>query len=512
MIAETIAEILAGSGALWPVAVPLAAAALTLLTRRWPGLQRGLMEAGVLLMLAASVLLLARTARGETLVVSFGGWGAPFGLTLVADRLSAALAAVTGVVALAVAIYARADIRARRRRAGFDPLFLAMLAAVNGAFLTDDIFNLYVWFELMLVTALGLVTLDRRRAQIDGAIRYAAMSMTGASMILIGIGLLYGETGTLDMAHLSTVLAGRAPSVALSASAYLLLAGVALKAGLFPLFFWLPASYHTAPISVSAALAGLLTKVAFYACLRIFVLVFGVGAGPPVVPGLPALFALLAAATMLVSVLAAIAQVDIRRLLAFHVMGQVAYLMMGLALASQLGVAAAIFYTMHTMLVQTGLFLGAGAIARANRGDDLRSAGGLMRDQPLFAGLFAVLALSISGIPPMSGFWAKFLVIDAAFRTDAGWSAWLALVALVVGALTLYSMSVVWTQAFWRTRDRSRNATRRIPPAMLVAVGLLAACTLGIGLVVEPVARMARNSAAMSTSETARLASPGSAR
>jgi multicomponent Na+:H+ antiporter subunit D len=255
-----------------------------------------------------------------------------------------------------------------------------------------------------------------------------------------------------------------------------------------------------------------LTKVAFYACLRIFVLVFGVGAGPPVVPGLPALFALLAAATMLVSVLAAIAQVDIRRLLAFHVMGQVAYLMMGLALASQLGVAAAIFYTMHTMLVQTGLFLGAGAIARANRGDDLRDAGGLMRDQPLFAGLFAVLALSISGIPPMSGFWAKFLVIDAAFRTDAGWSAWLALVALVVGALTLYSMSVVWTQAFWRTRDRSRNATRRIPPAMLVAVGLLAACTLGIGLVVEPVARMARNSAAMSTSETARLASPGSAR
>ena len=501
-------DALTDGAALWPVAIPLAAATLTLLLRRWPAVQRAVMEVAVALMLVAAALLLRRVAYGSPIVLDFGGWGAPFGVTFVADALSAALCTVAGAVALAVAIFARADIRSRRRRAGFDPLFLAMLAAVNGAFLTGDTFNLYVWFELMLVTALGLVTLDRRPAQLDGAFRYAAMSMMGATFMLVGIGLLYGETGTLDMAHLSTVLAGRAPSVTLSASAYLLLAGLALKAGLFPLFFWLPASYHTAPISVSAALAGLLTKVAFYACLRIFVLVFGVGAGTAVVPGLPELFALLAGTTMIVSVLAAIAQVDIRRLLAFHVMGQVAYLMMGLALASQLGIAAAIFYTMHTMLVQAGLFLGAGAIARANRGDDLRSAGGLMRDQPLFAVLFAVLTLSISGIPPMSGFWAKFLVIDAALRSGTSSHAWLAAVALVTGALTLYSMSILWTQALWRTRDHGRNATRRIPPAMVAAVGLLAACTLGIGLVVEPVARMARDSATRTASSTTSVTLP----
>jgi multicomponent Na+:H+ antiporter subunit D len=500
-------DVLTAGAALWPVAIPLAAAAITLLLRRRPAVQRTVMEVAVAAMLASAVLLLARVAGGAPVVMDFGGWGAPFGVTFVADALSAALCTVAGTVALAVAVFARADIRARRRRAGFDPLFLAMLAAVNGAFLTGDIFNLYVWFELMLVTAIGLVTLDRRPAQIDGAFRYAAMSMMGATFMLVGIGLLYGETGTLDMTHLSTVLAGHPPSVTLTASAYLLLAGLALKAGLFPLFFWLPASYHTAPISVSAALAGLLTKVAFYACLRIFVLVFGVGSGPAIVPGLPTLFALLAAATMLVSVLAAIAQVDVRRLLSFHVMGQVAYLMMGLAIASQLGVAAAVFYTLHTMLVQTGLFLGAGAIARANRGEDLRSAGGLMRDQPLFAALFAVLALSISGVPPMSGFWAKFLVIDAALRTGTSADAWLAVVALATGALTLYSMSILWTQAFWRTRDHGRNATRRIPPAMLVAVGLLAACTLGIGLVVEPVARLTR----LSVIRTTPVATPGRA-
>jgi multicomponent Na+:H+ antiporter subunit D len=486
-----IADALANGLGVWPVAIPLAAAALAALLRRSPGLQRGVMEGGVLLMLTASLLLLALAARGDVLVVNFGGWGAPFGVTFVADRLGAALSAATGVVALAIAIYARADIRARRRRAGFDPLFLAMLAAVNGAFLTGDIFNLYVWFELMLITALGLVTLDRRRAQIDGAFRYAAMSITGASMMLIGIGLLYGATGTLDMADLRATLAGHAPTLTLSASAFLLLAGFALKAGLFPLFFWLPASYHTAPITVSAALAGLLTKVGFYACLRIFVVVFGV-AGAAVVPGLPTLFALIAAATMVVSVLAAIAQVDIRRLLSYHIVGQVAYLMMGLALASLLGIAAAIFYMVHTILVQTGLFLSAGAIARANGGYDMRRRGGLMRARPLLAALFAVMAFSLSGVPPLSGFWAKFGVIDAAFRANAGW---LAVVALVVGFLTLYSMSTLWSHAFWKTSPRPRHAIRRVPPAMLVAIALLGACTVGLGLAIEPASRFARAAA-----------------
>lgn len=494
-----ISDAAGGAIAVAPVLVPLAGAALAMLSRRWPAAQRGIMEGAVFLLLAASILLLATVANGNVLVANFGGWGAPFGVTFVADRLSAALSATTGMVAVAVAVFARADIRSRRRRAGFDALFLAMLAAVNGAFLTGDIFNLYVWFELMLVTAVGLVTLDRRRAQLDGAMRYTAMSMMGATFMLIGIGLLYGEAGTLDMANLSMVLSGREPSLALSASAFLLLAGFVLKAGLFPLFFWLPASYHTAPITASAALAGLLTKVAFYACLRVFVLVFDVTGGASPAPGLGLVFVLLAGGTMIVSIFAAIAQTDVRRLLAFHVICQVAYLMMGLAILSLLGVAAAIFYMVHTMLVQTGLFLGAGAIARANRSYDLRRAGGLMRDRPLFAGLFAVLAFSISGIPPLSGFWAKFLVIDAAFRSEHAWGLWMGLLALAVGFLTLYSMSKLWTQAFWKTPVRAGHAARPIPGAMIVSVAIMAACTLAIGLAVNPVSQFAREAASQIT-------------
>jgi multicomponent Na+:H+ antiporter subunit D len=495
-----ITDALANGLAIWPVVIPLGAAALTVLVRRWPALQRGVMEVAVAGMLVAAALLLARTTSGDVILMKFGGWGRPFGVTFVADVLSAALCTAAGIVALAVAVFARADVRARRRRAGFDPLFLGMLAAVNGAFLTGDLFNLYVWFELMLVTALGLMTLDRRRAQIDGALRYAAMSMMGATFILVGIGLLYGETGTLDLMHMSTTFAGRAPSVTSSVAAYLLLAGLVLKAGLFPLFFWLPASYHTAPISVAAALAGLLTKVAFYACLRIFVVVFGVGTGTAVASGLPSLFALLATATMLVSVLAAIAQVDVRRLLAFHVVGQVAYLMMGLALASAQGSAAAIFYMVHTMLVQTGLFLGAGAIARGSGGYDLRALGGLIREHPRFSLLFAALALSISGVPPLSGFWAKALVIDAAFRSGTSGAWLLVTVALVAAFLTLYSMSVVWTQAFWRPRTREGHRARPIPPAMVAGVALMAAATLGLGLAIEPAVRLSRTAANQLTS------------
>jgi multicomponent Na+:H+ antiporter subunit D len=223
--------------------------------------------------------------------------------------------------------------------------------------------------------------------------------------------------------------------------------------------------------------------------------VFGLGRGATPVPGLPPLLALLAGATMLVSVLAAIGQGDLRRVLSYHVMGQVAYLVMGLALASSVGSAAAVFYTVHTMLVQTGLFLGAGAIARAGGGYDLGRLGGIVHQQPLFSGLFAVLALSISGIPPLSGFWAKALVIDAAFRAGTPRSGGMAAIALLTGFLTLYSMSTVWTRAFWRPRPGGERAARRIPAAMVAAVALLAASTLGLGLGIEPAVRLSRAAA-----------------
>ncbi|AWV21060.1 Sodium/proton antiporter protein shaD [Roseomonas mucosa] len=484
------ADLVPGILLLWPVVGTLLAAALCAVLRHRPDWQRATMEAATGLMLAASLGLLAEVSQNGPLTVGFGGWPRSFGVSFTADRLGAMLSVFTGIVGLVVAIYARADIGPRRRASGFDALFLAMLAAVNGAFLTGDLFNLYVWFELMLVTALGLTVLDRRRAQIDGAIRYAALSMLGAAFMLLGIALLFGEAGTLNMADLSRALNGRAPSLALVASAFLLLSGFGLKAGLFPFFSWLPAAYPTAPMTVLAGMAGLLTKVGFYACLRVLVLVFGLGTAP-VIPGLAPMLGLLAAATMVLGVLGAMAQEDTRRILAFQIVASIGTMMMGLALASLAGLAAAILYMLHSILVTTSLFFAAGAIARANGSTDLNRCGGLMKRQPMLAVYFAVPALSLAGIPPFSGFWGKFVLAQAGFLSGG---ALLALVLLATGFVTVYSMSQIWVEAFWKAPGSGR-APRRVPPAMLAAMGILAFLILAMGIGVEPLSAFAREAA-----------------
>jgi len=462
-----------------PVAVPFIGAVIALLLRERPAAARsvGLLAAGTLALL--SLALLWRTAGGERLVGSvFGGWPKPFGIGFSAALPGAALVLVTSLVALASAIYALGDIGPRRRRAGYDALVLAMLGAVNGAFLTDDLFNLYVWFELALICALGLLTLDRRRTQIDGGIRYAAFGMLAATFILLGIGMIYGITGTLDIGRAATALADRPPSFASAVAAALLLGGFALKAGLFPFHLWLPASYHTAPVTVAALFAGLLTKMGFYALLLVFAGLFGVGSGGTAAEQLVPILGLLAAATMLVCAAGALAQTDMRRLLAYHVIAQVGYMMAGLALATREGLAAAVFYMIHSIIVQANLFLGAGLIRRASGSWDMTRTGGMVRREPLFALLFAVPVLSLAGIPPLSGFWAKLIVIRESF--DAG-QAWLGGVALLVGLMTIVSMALFWSDACWKDpRDRQRR--RPLPRSGLLAMALLSAATVAIGL------------------------------
>ena len=467
-------EVLRGVVLVAPVLVPLLGAAVAAMLRGRPRGQRLVMELSVGAMALAALMLFLQVKGGGVLVMGFGGWARPFAISLVGDGLSATMALVAALIGVAGAIYARADVAARRRRAGFDPLFLSLLAAVNGAFLTGDLFNLYVWFELMLVTALGLITLDRRKAQLDGAVRYAALSMMGATFILVGIAFVFSETGTLDLHDLRIVLAQQPLSLSIVTGGALMLAGFALKAGLFPLFFWLPASYHTAPIVASAVFAGLLTKVGFYACLRVLVTLFGT----QMLPGFPTILAVVAALTMLVCAAGALAQTDLRRLLSFHIIAQVGYMAMGLSIASFAGVQAAIFYMVHSIIVQANLFFAAGAIARADGSFDLRMTGGISRSQPLLAGMVAVPMLSLSGIPPFSGFWAKLTVIQAAFENER---LWLGIVALVVGYLTIVSMGGVWANAFWKSRTGGRIA-RPVPTAMFVAIALLSAATVAIGL------------------------------
>ena len=473
---------------LWPVLLPILGAGLAACLWKSRRAQRLVSALCITLLLAASLLLLVAVYREGILAIRFGDWAAPFGIVFVADALAAAMVAITGILAAAVMTFGLADIRRREERAGFHPLLLGMLAGVNGAFLTGDIFNLYVWFEVMLITAMGLLAIGRNRAQLDATVRYAILNLFSTLLFLTGVALLYGATGTLNMADLARVLPQTEPSINLTLSALLLLCGFGIKAGYFPLFFWLPASYHTASITVSAIFAGLLTKVGVYACLRVFTLIFSVEDS-----GIREIVAVLAAGTMLFGVFGAAVQWDVRRILSFHIVSQIGYMLLGLAISTQAALTGAIFYILHHIIVKANLFLLAGAIHRASGTFDLRKSGGLMYRNPLLAALFLIPALSLAGLPPLSGFWAKFLVIDATFRAGEHWLAGL---ALFVGLLTLYSMTKIWMEAFWKKPVLPRVEARRVPLPMLLAIAALGTLTLAIGFMPQPLILFSQPAAA----------------
>jgi multicomponent Na+:H+ antiporter subunit D len=481
-----VIEFAIAHAALWPVLVPLSAVALTacLWNHRVP--QRTASFVAVLLMLGASLLLLdAVQARGVQ-VVRFGGWPAPFGVVFAADALSAAMVVITGVVGLAALVFGTADIRRRQERAGFHMLLQGLFAGVNGAFLTGDIFNLYVWFEVMLITAMGLLVLGRTRSQLDGTFKYAVLNLFSTLLFLTGVAILYGTAGTLNMADLARVSSTAVPSPSLTIAAMLLFCGFGIKAGYFPLFFWLPASYHTASMPVAAIFAGLLTKVGVYASFRVFTLIFPIEG-----MGIREVVAVVSACTMLFGVFGAMVQWDVRRILAFHIVSQIGYMLLGLAVGTPAALGGAVFYVIHHIIVKANLFLVAGAIHRASGTYDLRKAGGLMTARPLLAVLFLIPAMSLAGVPPLSGFWAKLLVIEASFRHG---DMWLAAVALFVGLMTLFSMSKIWIEAFWRPASFPA-IVRPVPIPMLVAIGLLGSVTVTISVWPEPFIAYANDAA-----------------
>ncbi len=468
-----------------PVAVPLATLALCVLLQRQPVLQRAVSLLGSAALLVASLLLLAAVLDGTVLATQFGDWAAPFGISFVADLFSAAMVVITGLMAVTVSVYALASGAKERERALFHPLYHGLLLGVTGAFLTGDMFNLYVWFEIMLIASFGLLVQGGTRAQLDAGVKYVVLNLLVTTLFLLGVGLLYGLTGTLNMADLSVALPQVENQGLVGTLAVLFLLAFGAKAAVFPLFFWLPAAYHTASAPVVAIFAALLTKVGVYAILRCFTLVFDSTLGfiGPIV-------GVLAALTMITGVLGAAAHYDVRRILSFHIISQIGYMLVGLAVATPLAIAGAILYVLHHIVVKANLFLIAGVVRRAGGSWDLKRIGGLHRSAPLLALLFVVPALSLAGLPPLSGFWAKFVVIRSSL--EAGHVA-LAVVALVVGVLTLYSMLKIWNEAFWKapgplsqqaaTEWRAAGAGRAL---MLAPVVVLAAITLTIGLMAEP--------------------------
>lgn len=429
---------------LMPILIPMFAAALSMVIWRHRKLQRWVSVLSNSTLLIATLILFHDVYVNGIQVTYLGGWQAPFGISMVADLLAVTLVTSSAFVALCVSIYALATMSEEHEAFGFYPLLHLMLAGVIGAFLTGDIFNLYVWFEIMLVASFGLLILGGERAQMEGALKYVTLNLLSSALFLSAIGLLYAYAGTLNMADLAQKLAASENPQIVTLISLLFLVAFGIKAAAFPLFFWLPASYHTPPVAISAIFAGLLTKVGVYSLYRVFSLIFI----SDVEFTHQTILLWMGIFSMVVGVLGAAAQFEVRRILAFHSVSQIGYMLLGLALFTPLAIAGGILYVVHHMIVKTNLFLISGVMYRRHGSYQLDKLGGLYRSAPLLAFLFAISAASLAGLPPFSGFIAKYVVITGGI----GINHWIAVgSALAVGLLTLYSMIKIWAEAFWKT-------------------------------------------------------------
>ncbi len=471
-----------------PVLLPLVAGIVLLVLRNAPlGLQRGLSLAATAALVPLALALLATAADGTQLVYKLGNWDAPFGIVLVADRLAAWMLMVTALVALFALLHALRGSDTDGRH--FHVLYQLQLFGLNGAFLTGDLFNLFVFFEILLLASYGLLLHGGGRLRVKAGLHFVVINLAGSTLFLFAVATLYGVTGTLNMADLAVKLARTPPeNLALVETAGLLLFGVfALKAALLPLHLWLPAAYaHTsAPV---AALFAIMTKVGAYSILRVTSLMFGADAGP--VANLLADWLMpLALVTLAIGMLGAIAATTLRQQIAYLVIASVGTLLAAFALASVDGLAAGLYYLPHSVLATAALFLLADPIVRA-RGEraDRFESGPAMPGAPVLGGLFFVAAIALAGLPPLSGFLGKFMLLRAAL--DSPWLEWLWSVVLVTGLVGVIALARSGSLLFYRTQ----SSTEVLPApraADWLPAGTLLLLLAGMVVWADPLARYA---------------------
>ncbi len=435
--------------------------------------------------LVIAILLFSEIYNTGILTTQAGGWKAPFGITFVADLLSGTMVLLTAISGLAVAVFSTGSIRNARLKFGYFPILHFLLMGLNGAFLTGDIFNLYVWFEIIIIASFVLLTIGGEKAQIEGAIKYVTMNLLASAIFLTAIAILYGIAGSLNIADLSIQIAQVENRGLVNVTAILFLIGFGIKSAIFPLYFWLPASYHTPPPAISAIFGGLLTKVGVYALLRVFTLIF--------IPDtfLSNLLIGLAAMTILSGGLGALLQVNMRKIFSYLIICHIGYMLIGLGLYTELALVGTVFYLIHDIIVKTNLFLVSGIVFKLKGTMNIERLGGFYRSFPKFSLLMAIPMFSLVGIPPLSGFWAKLFWIESGYTTQN----YFLIGFLLLGSyLTLWVIAKIWSEVFWKPETELPKKIGvkyfyEIKPlkrwAMVVPVVLLGITSLYIGFFAE---------------------------
>jgi len=459
-----------------PVLTPLVAAAVMLIARPLRA-QRTMSFIALATATGAALATFVRSwVDGDITVLRAGGWIGPIAITLVADRLAAVMVLVGLVVMTIVLAYAIGQRTADEHSPFYHPVYMVMAAGVAQAFMAGDLFNLFVAFEILLIASYVLLTLEGTNEQVRSGTTYVVLNILESLVLLLAVGLVFAATGTVNMAELPARLA-ELPDGVRAGLNLLLLVAFGIKAAVFPLFFWLPDAYPTAPSSVSAVFAGLLTKVGVYCIIRTQTLLF---------PGeFRDLIIVVGVLTMVIGVIGAISHNDIKRLLSFHIVSQIGYMVFGLGVGGSAAIAATIFFLIHQIPVKTALFLVEGIVERDSGSSSLDAVSGLARRSPLLAVMFLVPAFSLAGLPPFSGFLGKFAIVQAGFSSKEYVGVG---VALVVSLFTLLSMTKIWANAFWGeppagAAERGglliRNKLMTMSTAIIVVIGVGVAVVAG---------------------------------
>jgi len=449
-------------------------------------------------------------AHGEVLVSQMGNWPAPFGISIVVDPLSAIMLCIESVVCLAVFIYCIGQLTDRFAGGFFYPLFHLLMMGVQWSFITGDLFNLFVAFEIMLMASYAIFVIGTTRQQMRQAYKYVILNLIGSTMFVTCAGLLYGQLGTLNMADITRIaMVGDLPRASIPVITMLLLV-FGGKTAIFPLWYWLPDTYHTLPAAIGGLFAGLLTKVGAYVMIRVFVMMFG--SAPEITSVLTPVLIVSAVVTMFVGVLGAVSMHSVRRILSIHIISQVGYMLMGIGLGTaavagltateainskELAIAGAIFFIIHNMVVKCCLFLCGGLMMEHAGDDNLEKIGGLLKRDPWLAALFLIAALSLAGLPPLSGFFGKWVLIKEALRQQQ-YS--LTAFAVATSLLTLLSMLKIWSYGFWSPSQGTHvEFPDRRPRTTggLIAISLLVIVALTMGFGAQSYMRVSKQAAHM---------------
>ena len=462
-----------------PMIIPLLTGVFLIFLRRFVKVQRIVSIVSILATLGVGIYILNRIQTDGILRLDFGGWLPPYGILFVADSFSMLLVVTTAIVTGIILLYAFSSIGKAHENMFFYPFVFLLMAGVNGSFLTGDIFNLFVCFEVMLLSSYVLITLGGRKVQLVESIKYVSINVLSSWFFLLAIAYLYGTVGTLNMAHLSVRVAevGQGPILTVIGIIFLLV--FSLKAGLL-LYFWLPGSYSAPPTAVAALFGALLTKVGIYALFRIFTLIFY---HEPEITHM--LIGVMAALTIIGGSIGAIAHNDIRQIVSYNVVIAVGFILVGLAVSSEVAIQGSIYYLIHDMIIKALLFLLAGTMIYLTGTARIEQMSGLIRNYPLLGWLFFITMLSLTGIPPLSGFIGKVYVGQGAI--EAGSFVLLGL-AFLSSIFVLYSLLRIFMNCFWGETIINEDDDAPLPKGMLIPCVLFGVLTIALGVGAEGIA------------------------